>query len=230
MSDVAPEIQFKAPAVGVRGRGRAVELVAIFGVAPALLALGPRWLASVAIQLGGLLCAVVLARDPTFARGQLLGVAAAREGLRPVLLRTLVVWSGLLLIAAIFARGPLFDFPRNHSRIWLAVMVLYPISAYAQEVMFRTFFFHRYRGLFARPGTLVLASGLLFGWAHIVVNNLVALPLAAVAGLLFARTYQRSRSTLLVALEHALYGDFVFSVGLGTLFYSTVRWIGTRSP
>jgi membrane protease YdiL (CAAX protease family) len=104
-------------------------------------------------------------------------------------------------------------------------MVLYPISAWAQEIAYRTFFFHRYGALFQRPAARVAASGLLFGWGHIAVNNLLAVGLASVAGFLFAWTYERSRSTLLVTLEHALYGDFVFSVGLGSLFYSTSRWL-----
>jgi CAAX protease family protein len=56
-------------------------------------------------------------------------------------------------------------------------------------------------------------------------NRLAAIPLAAVAGLLFASTYERSRSTLLVSIEHALYGDVVFTVGLGSLFYSSARWL-----
>jgi CAAX protease family protein len=50
-------------------------------------------------------------------------------------------------------------------------------------------------------------------------------PLAALAGLLWAHTYERSRSTVLVSLEHALTGNFVFSVGLGALFYSAARWV-----
>jgi membrane protease YdiL (CAAX protease family) len=104
-------------------------------------------------------------------------------------------------------------------------MVVYPISAWAQEIAYRPFFFHRYGSLFRRPATRVLASGLLFGWGHIAVNNLLAVVLASAAGCLFAWTYERSRSTLLVTLEHALYGDFVFSVGLGSLFYSTARWL-----
>jgi membrane protease YdiL (CAAX protease family) len=47
--------------------------------------------------------------------------------------------------------------------------------------------------------------------------------LTTVGGLLFAYTYQRYRSTLLVAAEHALYGDFVFSVGIGGMFVNGVR-------
>jgi hypothetical protein len=39
-----------------------------------------------------------------------------------------------------------------------------------------------------------------------------------------AHRYERSGSTLLVSLEHALYGDFVFTVGLGPIFTSHARW------
>lgn len=209
---------------GRRSR-RGLELVAGFVVAPALLALGPRWLVTVAILLSGAVCALALVLDPTFRRRQLIDVAAARPDLPRVLGRTAVIWSGLFVLTLLASPETLFGFPRARPVVWLMVMCLYPLSAYAQELTFRTFFFHRYGHLFATPRARVLASGLLFGWAHVVVNNVWAVPLAALAGLLFAHTYERSRSTVLVSLEHALYGNFVFSVGLGALFYSAARWI-----
>ena len=206
-------------------RRRAAELVLLFTVGPALLTLGPRWLVSVGILASGLLCAGVLLRDPTFARRDLLGVAGVRAGLGIVLGRASLVSVGLLILAVATAPQSLFAFPRHRTWVWLLVMVLYPLSAWAQEIVFRTFFFHRYGHLFATARRRILASGLVFGWAHVVVNDLAAIPLAAVAGLLFASTYERSRSTLLVSIEHALYGDVVFTVGLGSLFYSSARWI-----
>lgn len=216
------------PAVGsdtLKPRRRVVELVLLFTVAPGLLALGPRWLVTAAILASGVVCLLALLLDRTFRRRELLDAAATRRGIGRVLLGTLIVWLALLVVTALATPQTLFAFPRATPRLWLLVMLLYPLSAYAQEIVFRTFFFHRYGDLFARPRMLVLASGLVFGWAHIVVNNLVAVPLAAVAGVLFASTYQRSRSTLLVGIQHALYGDFVFTVGLGTLFYSPARWV-----
>jgi membrane protease YdiL (CAAX protease family) len=201
------------------------ELAVLFTVGPALLALGPRWLVTVGILASGLTCAGALVIDPTFPRGDLVGATGVRPGLRLVLARTLAVWAGLLAATLIAAPRSLFNFPRTRPIVWFAVMCLYPLSAYAQEIVFRTFFFHRYGGLFSGARSRVLASGLLFGWAHVVVNNLVAVVLASVAGIVFASTYERSRSTLLVSIEHALYGNFVFSVGLGSLFYSSTRWL-----
>jgi membrane protease YdiL (CAAX protease family) len=76
----------------------------------------------------------------------------------------------------------------------------------------------------------VLASGLLFGWAHVVVHNGAAIALATVGGLMFAATYERRRSTLLVSIEHGLYGDFIFTVGLGSLFYNVHRGLAAIGP
>src|SRR4029453_9601166 len=126
-----------------------------------------------------------------------------RKGIGFVLGRTLIVWVALVIVAILTTPEPLFVLPRRAPALWAAVMVLYPMSAYAQEIVFRTFFFHRYAGLFRRPGAAVVTSGLVFGWAHVVVNNLPAVGLSALAGLLFASTYHRSRATLLVSIAPA---------------------------
>ncbi|MEA2696568.1 MAG: hypothetical protein QOI66_839 [Myxococcales bacterium] len=207
------------------GIGRWLELFLLFFVGPGLIALGPRWLLLVVIVTGGGVCLMLLLADPTFPRAQLLNVGGLRRGLRHVLLRTAVVWTALLLFTLI-TRGPggLFLLLRTRPLIGLGVIVLYPIlSVYPQELMYRTFFFHRYGGLFSRPATLIVVNALLFGWSHIIVHNATAMLLATVGGLLFSHTYQRSRSTALVALEHALYGDFVFVVGVGGMFVNGVR-------
>jgi membrane protease YdiL (CAAX protease family) len=43
--------------------------------------------------------------------------------------------------------------------------------------------------------------------------------LTFVAGLLFAWRYQATGSLLVSSMEHALYGCYIFTVGLGELFY-----------
>jgi membrane protease YdiL (CAAX protease family) len=206
---------------------RRVELLLLFGLGPALLALGPRWAVSVGILASGIAAAVALVADRTFPRRALWDAAAARRALGAVLARTAAACALVLGLVAATATRPLFLLPRLHPGRWALIMLLYPISAYAQEVAYRTFFFHRYGALFVRPGARVAASAVFFGWAHVAVNNLAAVGLATVVGLFFAATYERTRSTLLVSLEHALYGDFVFTLGLGPLFYApNARWLG----
>ena len=74
-------------------------------------------------------------------------------------------------------------------------MLLYPaLSVVPQELVFRTFFFHRYGRLFGGPWVATAASALAFSWAHVVLLNGLAVVLTLLGGWLFARTYLRTRS------------------------------------
>lgn len=173
------------------------------------------------ILLLGLICLVVLLRDPAFDRRALRGFPRLWQ---PCLLRI-----GLLFLvggAAVFGWAAwsrevdLFSFPRQRPGLWLLVLMLYPlVSALAQELIFRVFIFHRYRLLFPTPGRMIAASAVAFSLAHFILGNWQAPALTLFGGLLFAWTYARARSLPLVALEHGLWGDWLFTLGLGRYFY-----------
>jgi membrane protease YdiL (CAAX protease family) len=165
-------------------------------------------------------CLLLLWLDPTFDRRRLTRSDGISSGLKRVLL-TFLPWASLLTLAcAIYRTDLLFAFPRDKTLTWLVVILLYPlVSVYPQEIIFRTFFFHRYRLLFTGGRALIIASGLCFGLAHLFFANWIAPTLSALGGMLFARTYAGSDSTILVSLEHALWGDFIFTIGLGWYFY-----------
>jgi membrane protease YdiL (CAAX protease family) len=113
------------------------------------------------------------------------------------------------------------ELPRERPGLWLAVMVLYPLlSVVPQELLYRCFFFRRYRSLWGEGRGAVLASALAFGWAHVVFLSWISVLLTLAGGWILARTFERTRSLPLVALEHALYGCLVFTVGLGRHFYA----------
>ena len=100
-------------------------------------------------------------------------------------------------------------------------MISYPVlSVVPQEIIFRAFFFHRYSSLFAHRRVIILINGALFAFAHILFRNWVAVIGSFVVGLLWAMTYLESRSLLVVSIEHALYGNFVFTLGIGYYFYA----------
>lgn len=101
------------------------------------------------------------------------------------------------------------------------VLLLYPIfSAFTQELLFRRFFFWRYEEWFGAHTTLlIIVNALIFGYVHIVFENWIAVVFSTLGGFLFAHTYHKTRSTLLVTVEHALYGDLLFTLGLGMYFY-----------
>lgn len=114
----------------------------------------------------------------------------------------------------------LFGFVERAPRVWAVIIVLYPLfSVYPQEIILRTFFFHRYKRLFPKPWLMIVANGLVFAWVHVIFQNWVAVALCVPSGMLFAYTYWRSKSTITSGFEHALFGNAMWTVGLGAFFY-----------
>lgn len=123
-------------------------------------------------------------------------------------------------LTAAMAPEQFMSFPRTRPMAWLLVMLLYPLlSVYPQCVIYRAFFFTRYRRLFGGETLLVISAACAFAWTHIVFLNAPALLLSFAGGLLFARTYSQSRSLALSFIEHALYGCAIFTIGLGRFFF-----------
>ena len=114
--------------------------------------------------------------------------------------------------------------PRYRPRLWLTIMTFYPLmSVLAQELVYRTFFFHRYGPLFGdRRWLAIVTNGALFGFGHILFMNWVAVIGTLVLGVLLAYRYERTRSFWAVYVEHTLYGWLIFTVGLGTFFFTGV--------
>lgn len=140
--------------------------------------------------------------------------------MKRILLRFVPLAVGLGWLAAKLAPTDLFELPMERPLVWLAVMLLYPIlSILPQELIYRSFFLRRYTPLLRDPMRARIACALSFGWMHIIMMNWVAILLSVIGGLLFADTYQRTRSLAAVCFEHALYGCFVFTVGLGRFFF-----------
>jgi len=175
-----------------------------------------------------LYCLVVLLRDPTFDRGQLWNAGPLRSQL-PQLLGLFA--SGVVIVTLLihqYAPNLLLALPRKQPLLWAIIMVGYPVlSVLPQGLIYRAFFFHRYRTLVAfapatRSWIMILASGATFALMHIVFHNWIALALTFPGGILFALRYCNTRSMAVSSLEHALYGCFLFTIGLGEFFYVRV--------
>lgn len=145
----------------------------------------------------------------------------SRERWRPMLLRFICCAVAMALFTATHDEGRLLQLPIEKPKLWMMIMVLYPIlSVFPQEIIYRVFFFDRYASLFVNQRHMIFASAFAFGHAHFMFNNWVAYFMSVIGGLIFADTYARTRSLPLVWLEHALYGCFVFTIGLGWYFYT----------
>lgn len=109
----------------------------------------------------------------------------------------------------------------NEKPVFLIFLfIAYPLlSAFPQELIFCSFFFHRYQPFFKSDRARIIASALVFAYAHVLYINWVAPLLSLIAGLIFAETYARTKSLALVTVEHALYGNALFLLGLGWYFW-----------
>ncbi len=133
-----------------------------------------------------------------------------------------IVASGLSEFMARFQPMEFLALPHRVPIFWLIIMVFYPLlSALPQELIYRTLFFHRFGALFGNSRWLAAAvNGALFGFAHIMFGSLVSVVLSAALGFVIAWRYSRARSFWGAWIEHALYGDLVFTVGLGRYFFT----------
>lgn len=118
----------------------------------------------------------------------------------------------------------LFNLPRERTKLWSKMLVLYPFtSVLAQEVIFRVFFFHRYAALFPSALAMIVVSAAAFAFSHVIFRNDLALLLTFAGGLLFSWRYWKTGSFTAVWIEHTLWGWLLFTCGLGIYFLANSK-------
>ncbi len=136
--------------------------------------------------------------------------------------RVSLLFIGIIAITTLFVlfndASKLFCVIINKPLLWIIILGVYTfLSVWPQEVIYRAFFFNRYETLFQNKKILIFVNAILFSLAHLFFRNTLVLILTFVGGLLFAYTYFNTRSTLLASVEHALYGNWLFTVGMGEM-------------
>jgi uncharacterized protein len=201
------------------------ELVLIYVTVPVLMyeRILPNWPIPF-LLVAAIWALLVLRGDTTFDQQGLVRLERMGPELWWPLLRDIPLLILLGLGVRFFAPEMLFRLIRQAPVWWLALVLFYPIfSVYPQELLYRAFFFHRYKPLFGEGLGMIAASAAVFGFVHIIFGNWVAIGLTAIGGMLFGWTYRKSGSMMLTCLEHALFGDFIFTIGIGQFFYHLAR-------
>lgn len=194
------------------------EALVLFGGVPALFLLPvPRQVMGPIILLSAAYAAVQGYRSRLVPKGSF-GLNGYRR-FRPILSVFGLFAAGTTLAVTLFAPDQLFAVVRDDPRLWVLMLFIYCVfSVYPQTLLYRMFFLERYRRLFPNTASLILANAVAFSWAHNLIPHPLVYVLTLGGGVLFSRTWLRSRSALAVALEHALYGFWLFTVGLGSYF------------
>lgn len=208
-----------AAAAAARSGWRWLELFCLFLLLPTIAFVwrdAVRPMVIPGLLLLALFCYALISRDSSFKRFRLLNAAAV-----PALLRRrlpVFVLGGLacVLLYSLLDQPRWFAIFQDGSSRWLALLLVYPLlSAWPQELIYRTFLFHRYKKIIPRKKHRAVLSAIVFAYAHLMYANPVAVGMALVGGALFAYTYAKTRSTLACVIEHSLWGLWLFSLGLG---------------
>ena len=176
------------------------------------------------LWLAAAFCLTLLLTDPTFDRRELWNAGPLRRQFPQILYLFVAGTAAIGALVHAYAPRLLFWLPRHHPFLWVLILISYVVvSVLPQTLVYRVFLFHRYRTLLRvepnqRAAALIVVSGLAFCLSHVVFHNWVAPALTLPGGLLFATRYHNTRSGCVSSLEHALYGCFLFTVGLGHYF------------
>jgi|GEM_PF-61181 len=143
-------------------------------------------------------------------------IADWRVALAFVVGATIVIY----LIVQWLVPWALFGFPSRAPRQWAMVMCLYPVlSVLPQSITFRVLFFTRYASLFEDNRRAIAVNAAVFGLAHILYMNWVAVALTTIGGAVFAWAHAERGSFWFANLLHIFGGWAIFTLGLGVFFY-----------
>ena len=217
---------FARPSNGRRAR-LTMELAILFVAAPLAMASAiETFRVSLLLLLPPVLIGVILylLYDRTFSLARELSRGFRIRDLLSILATFLIAGGGVAAWVWLNRPEEFRSFPTYRPQLWTWVMILYPLlSALPQELVYRTFFFHRYGALFGDwRWVAVAANGALFGFAHVIIGNGLSIVLSGLLGLLLAYRYTETRSVWATWIEHTLYGWLVFTVGLGRYFFTGV--------
>ena len=194
------------------------ELFFLFIVLPITFLLESHFLFKVIPTLIGFMYILVLLRRKGFLKLRL----PNKENWNPfwkevgVKLVVIIVVTGVYVF--FIAPDKLFSVLIKRPQLWGLFLFIYTfLSVWPQEIIYRTFFYERYEELIKNKWLFIFINAILFSLAHLFLGSFLVQLLTFIGGLLFAFTYQKTRSTTLVSIEHAIYGNWLFTVGMGEM-------------
>lgn len=198
---------------------KAIEMIGLFVLIPVLFYLdlipGPK---SIPLLVVFFIALGYLLLSKEFNRRELGFNGYSKWG--QLILRMTIAVILVYVLTIVFVPERLFYLPKNNPQLWIAIMIFYPIwSAFTQELIYRPFFFNRYKTLFRNDKILLVLNGLLFGFLHIIFKNWLAVLGSTLIGLYWAYSYSKHKSQMVVFIEHSFVGNMLYTFGLGSYFY-----------
>lgn len=193
-----------------------IECILIFLVLPFIFIFDISFYIKLSITLLGFAHIVrITLLKKLFTFPELYAIYDAKEW-KNIALKTIFLIIISTLLMYLFNGEKLFIVVRNKPLLWITICCFYSIfSVFPQELLYRSFFFKRYASIFKNPAVFIIINALAFSIAHSLLLNVYICILTFIGGLVFAITYQKTKSILLTSLEHAVYGSWLFTLGIG---------------
>lgn len=135
-----------------------------------------------------------------------------------VALRFLLLISLTVTFMLIMHPEDLFIVARKNLGMLIGISLFYSLfSVYPQEFLYRSFFYARYGDLFQSRVLLIFCNAVIFAFAHIAFKNGLVLLMTFIGGIVFSLTFFKTKSLMLTSIEHAIYGSWLFTVGMGEM-------------
>lgn len=175
------------------------------------------WFKIIPLLLIAITFLIFLLRDPDFNNKTLyrFNVPHLRRSIgRVLVISILLVWFTWWIFPNLF-----FQYPLEDVEGYLLTFFLYPFaSVLPQELVYRVYFFHRYKEIVPEKYLLMLSNAIIFGLTHWIYGNWVAPIATFLVSWIFIFNYYKSKSLLNVSLEHYFYGMVMFTFGFGYFF------------
>ncbi|TPN83411.1 CPBP family intramembrane glutamic endopeptidase [Aquimarina algicola] len=197
---------------------RGIELFLFFVLLPLSYLLDSHFLFKVIPTFFGFIYILVLLKRNQYLKFSLPSVTLWKPFWKTTLIKLFII----IIVTTIYVYGiapdKLFSVLLKKPGLWVIILFVYTfLSVWPQEIIYRTFFYDRYEDLIANNYLFIFINAILFSLAHIFLGSLLVQILTFLGGLLFAYTYHKTRSTILVSIEHAIYGNWLFTVGMGDM-------------
>lgn len=166
-------------------------------------------------------CLFILKKETKISNEKFFSFKGIREVFKSMYLQFIGITAFLIILILFFMPDKIFLLVRENPIFWLVIMISYPIlSVYPQELVYRVFFFYRYKEYFQNKNIFLLVNSFIFGYMHILFHNWIAVLLTFGGGFIFAKLYEKTNSLMILFIAHSLYGCMIFTIGLGEYFYT----------
>lgn len=195
-----------------------LELIFLFIILPLLLAVPIPNFFKISLVIFGFVYVLIYLYKKTGFKISLPDKKFLPHFLKIVSLRLVPILIFGLIFVKIMAPEAFFRLVFEDIKLWLIIHIVYSFgSVLPQELIYRNFFFLRYRSLFKNKNIFLITNAFVFAISHAFLGSWVVIAITFIGGLMFALTFEKSKSTLLVSLEHAIYGLSLFTIGIGAL-------------